>query len=75
MQIHMTIATKRSQIPRLVSECRILQGRDLMMNFESSRSPAICASPAIPIQHFPPDPLPAISREILPPLHPTIDDS
>ena len=45
------------------------------MNFQSPCPAAIGASPAIPIQDPPPDPLPAIPREIGTPLHPTIDDS
>ena len=45
------------------------------MNLQSPCPAAIGTSPAIPFQDPPPDPLPAIPREILPPLHPTIDDS
>ena len=75
MQIEMTIDAKRSQIPPLVSESGTLQGRDLMMDLKPPCSAAIGTPPAVPIQDPPPDPLPAIPREILPPLHPTIDDS
>ena len=75
MQIEMTIATKRSQIPRIVNESGILQGRDLMVDLESPCPAAIGTPPAIPIQDPPPDPLPAIPSEIRTPLHPTIDDS
>ena len=75
MQIEMTIDAKRSQIPPLMSPLGTLQGRDLMMDLESPCPAAIGTSPAIPIQDPPPDPLPAIPREIGTPLHPTIDDS
>ena len=75
MQIEMTIDAKRSQIPSLVSPLGTLQGRNFMVNFKPPCPAAIGASPAIPIQDPPPDPLPAIPREIGTPLHPTIVDS
>ncbi len=75
MQIEMTVDTKRSQIPRIVNESGILQGGDLMMDLESPCPAAIGTPPPIPFQDPPPDPLPAIPREIRTPLHPTIDDS
>ncbi len=75
MQIEMTIDAKGSEIPPLVSESGILQGRDLMMDLKPPCPAALGTSPAIPIQDPPPDPLPAIPREIRTPLHPTIDDS
>ena len=75
MQIEMTIDAKRSQIPLLVSESGTLQGRNLMMDLKPPCPAAIGASPAIPFQDPPPDPLPAIPSEIRSPLHPTIDDS
>ena len=46
-----------------------------MMNLQLSGPAALGTSPAIPIQDPPPDPLPAIPREVFPPLHPTIADS
>ena len=46
-----------------------------MMDLQLPGSAAIGTSPAIPFQNLPPDPLPAIPREIGTPLHPTIDDS
>ena len=75
MQIEMTIDAKRSQVSPLVSESGTLQGGDLMMDLKPPCPAAIGASPAIPFQDPPPDPLPAIPREIGTPLHPTIDDS
>ena len=75
MQIEMTIDAKRSQVSRLVSPLGTLQGRNLMVNFQSPCPAAIGTPPAIPFQDPPPDPLPAIPREIGTPLHPTIDDS
>ena len=75
MQIEMTVDAKRSQIPRIVSPLGILQGGDLMVNFQPPCPAAIGTPPAIPIQDPPPDPLPAIPSEIRTPLHPTIDDS
>ena len=75
MQIEMTIDAKRSQIPPLVSPLGTLQGGDLMMDLQPPGSAAIGASPAIPLQDPPPDPRPAIPREIGTPLHPTIADS
>ena len=75
MQIEMTIDAKRLEIPPLMSPLGTLQGGDLMVDLESPCPAALGTSPAIPFQNLPPDPLPAIPREIGTPLHPTIDDS
>ena len=75
MQIEMTIDAKRSQIPSLVSPLGTLQGGDLMVDLQPPCPTAIGTPPTIPLQDPPPDPLPAIPREIGTPLHPTIDDS
>ena len=46
-----------------------------MMDLKPPCPAALGTPPVIPLQDPPPDPLPAIPREIRTPLHPTIADS